>query len=115
MSGIQRTVFLQARPKTYIKDFFVKGGLVNNYKDGSLSTEVLLRSENEDKSEYLVEASLFDNMQKIYNQQIPATLVGKICNVNFTNIFPSVKRWSAETPDLYTMVLMSEREKRENS
>ena len=40
MSGIQRTVFLHARPGTYIKDFFAIGDLENNYKDGVLKLDV---------------------------------------------------------------------------
>jgi beta-galactosidase len=105
MSGIQRTVFLHARPKVYIKDFFVKGNLENNYKDGKLTAEVILNSVNENKNEYLLDASLFDKGQKIFNQQFPAPITGKSGEINFGNSFPSIKRWSAETPELYTLVL----------
>ena len=105
MSGIQRTVFLNARPKTYINDFFVKGDLENNYKDGKLDASVLVGTNAEDKNEYIVEASLYDSNQKIYNEQFPAPLVGKMGHIVFVRSFPAVKRWSAETPNLYTMVL----------
>ena len=105
MSGIQRTVFLHARPKTYINDFFVKGGLENNYKDGKLDASILLSSVGEDKNEYLVEASLYDNIQKIYNEQFPATLTDNKKVIAFLKSFPAIKRWSAETPDLYTFVI----------
>jgi beta-galactosidase len=105
MSGIQRSVFLHARPKTYIKDFFVKGNLTNNYKDGNLTGEVLLNAVNEDKNEYIIEASLYDNGQKVSNEQYPAPLVGKMGNILFGKKFPAVKRWSAETPNLYSLVL----------
>jgi beta-galactosidase len=105
MSGIQRTVFLHARPKTYINDFFIKGRLVNNYKDGRLQGEVLLSSVNEDKNTYFVEASLFDGGQKISNDLYTVSLVGKTGNIIFGKSIPAIKRWSAETPDLYTLVL----------
>ena len=44
LSGIQRTVFLHARPKTYISDFFAVGDLENNYHDGLLKLDVALKS-----------------------------------------------------------------------
>jgi beta-galactosidase len=105
MSGIQRTVFLHARPKTYINDFFAIGDLENNYKDGKLDASVLLGTNTEDRNEYIVEASLYDNNQKIYNEQIPTTLVDKKNTVVFKKSFPAIKRWSAETPDLYSLVI----------
>jgi beta-galactosidase len=104
MSGIQRTVFLHARPKVYIEDFFVKGNLFNNYKDASLTAEFILGSEIEDKNKYLVEASLYDNGQKIYNQKFQPTLIRKE-QVLFSSLTPSIKKWSAETPNLYSFIL----------
>ena len=44
LSGIQRSVFLHARPKTFINDFFAKGDLENNYTDGLLKLDVSLKS-----------------------------------------------------------------------
>ena len=105
MSGIQRTVFLHARPKTYITDFFAKAGLENNYRDGNLDLEVLLSSKSDDNSDYQVEASLFDNIQKIYSEQLKTSLSGKTNLITFRKKFPDVKRWTAETPFLYTLVI----------
>jgi beta-galactosidase len=105
MSGIQRTVFLHARPKTYIDDFFIKGKLTNNYKDGRLEGEVELNSVNDDKNTYLLEASLYDGDRKISNELFTVSVDGKTGNILFVKGIPAIKRWSAETPDLYTLVL----------
>jgi beta-galactosidase len=105
MSGIQRAVFLHARPKTYINDFFIKAGLVNSYKDGRLEGEVLIKSVNENKNTFLLEASLYDGKRKISNEIYPVSLTGNAGNILFTRNFPDIKKWSAETPDLYTLVL----------
>lgn len=105
MSGIQRTVFLHARPKTYIADFFARAGLENNYKDGNLDLEVLLSSKLNDGSEYLVEASLYDNNQKIFNEQLNTRLNDNKSLVLFSKKFPGIKKWTAETPYLYTLVI----------
>ncbi len=105
MSGIQRTVFLHARPKTYIKDFFAKADLADNYKDGKLAATVLISTNTADKNEYIVETSLYNNLQRIYNEQFPTALVDNKSLILFGKNFQNIKRWSAETPDLYTLVL----------
>ncbi len=68
LSGIQRTVFLHARPKTFISDFFAKGDLENNYSDGNLKLDVSLASSENNSDNFVVEASLFDDGQKIYSE-----------------------------------------------
>lgn len=103
LSGIQRSVFLHARPKTFIRDFFVLGDLSENYTDGILSLDVEVNGHGE--GEYAVEASLFDNGQKIYSESKPAELIGGKAIITFGKTLSSVKRWSAETPDLYSLVI----------
>ena len=105
MSGIQRTVFLHARPKTYIADFFAKADLENNYKDGNLGLEVLLNSKTENNSENAVEVSLYDENRKIYNEQVKTRLEGNKGTALFRKAFPGIKKWTAETPDLYSLVI----------
>ena len=105
MSGIQRTVFLHARPKTYVSDFFARADLENNYKDGKLDLEVLLSSKSEDKSIYNIEVSVYDNNQNIYTEQNKAILADNKCIITFKKSFPGIKKWTAETPYLYSLVI----------
>ncbi|MDX9930639.1 MAG: glycoside hydrolase family 2 TIM barrel-domain containing protein, partial [Bacteroidales bacterium] len=105
LSGIQRPVFLHARPKTFIRDFFALGDLVNNYSDGLLKLSVSLSSSPEGKSDYKVEASLFDKGQKMWSETKDASVDGNSEGVSFENNFPAIKKWSAETPDLYSLVI----------
>jgi beta-galactosidase len=105
MSGIQRTVFLHARPKTFINDFFIRAGLVNSYKDGRLEGEIFIRSVNENKNTQLLEVSLYDGSRKISGDLYTVSLTGNTGNILFTRNFPGIKKWSAEAPDLYTLVL----------
>jgi len=102
MSGIQRTTFLHARPKAYIGDFFAKGDLENNYTDGKLDIDVAIASKSEDKNEYEVEASLFDKGKEIWtgtSKGVPGS------TVKLSRSIPSPRKWTAETPELYTLVL----------
>jgi len=105
MSGIQRTVFLHARPKTFIRDFFAKGDLVNNYKDGLLKLDVSLKSFEQQKGDYNIEALLFDNGQEIYSETKDIKLADNEAEINFQKNLPEIKKWSAEAPVLYSLVI----------
>jgi len=105
LSGIQRTVFLHARPKTFIGDFFAVGDLENNFSDGLLKVDVDLKSTESNQGGFAVEASLFENDQKIFSESKEVTLSENKALISFKKQFPSVRRWSAETPELYTLVL----------
>ncbi len=105
LSGIQRSVFLHARPKTYIRDFFAAGDLENNYTDGRLNLDVEINSSGSAGSDFVVEAALFENDQKIWSESKDVKLAGNKALLNFVKGFPGVRKWTAETPDLYTLVL----------
>ncbi len=105
LSGIERSVFLHARPKSFIRDFFAVGDLQNDYRDGTLSLDVSLSSTTGETDHLVVEASLFDNDLKIWSESKDVRLTEKKGDVNFSQGFPDIKRWSAETPDLYSLVI----------
>jgi beta-galactosidase len=105
LSGIQRPVFLHARPKTYIRDYFALGDLTDNYTDGLLKLNVALASIETSGGDFTVEASLFDNGKKLYSESKSVKIAEKEGEIAFEKSFPEIKRWSAETPDLYSLVI----------
>ena len=105
LSGIQRSVFLHARPKTYISDFFAVGDLENRYSDGLLKLDVSLKSTEKSENKYVIEASLFEDDQKIYFESRDIKVSDNKASVNFRKEFPGVRKWTSETPDLYSLVL----------
>lgn len=106
MSGIQRSVFLHARPSTYIADFFARTDLESNYLDGKLDLDVLLSSKSADQKEYNIEASLYDGAREIYREKnIIKPGNESSAMISFRKVFPGVKRWTAETPHLYSLVI----------
>jgi beta-galactosidase len=105
LSGIQRTVFLHARPKTYIADFFAVGDLENSYNDGLLRLAVSLKGSGPEQGKLTVDASLFDGTQKVYTESKEADISDAKANVSFTKSFPAIKKWSAEKPNLYSLVI----------
>ncbi|MGB4291303.1 MAG: glycoside hydrolase family 2 TIM barrel-domain containing protein [Bacteroidales bacterium] len=105
LSGIQRSVYLHARPVVYINDFFAIAGLDSTYSTGKLILDVVLASKPELSSTYNVVASLFDGELKIYEETLKTTLSDGKSFVTFNNDFPGIKKWSAETPNLYSLVI----------
>jgi beta-galactosidase len=105
LSGIQRSVYLQARPKTYIGDFFAIGSLTNDYKEGLLKLEVSLKGTVPDEDEYTVDASLFDGSGKLFTETKKVKLSDDKASLSFNRNIQDVKKWSAEKPNLYSLVI----------
>jgi beta-galactosidase len=109
ISGIQRDVFLYATPKVYIEDFFVKAGLINNYRDGLLEVDVNLRNEApKNPGRLLLEIQLLGENPGalIYREEKKIRLTdGEKAKFNFSTFIKSPRKWSAETPELYTLVI----------
>ncbi len=105
LSGIQRSVYLHARPKTYINDFFAVAGLEDNYKDGKLDLEVELKDLTGEGKKFKITTTVYDDSVSIFHQENEALPDDGKASVSFSHQFPGIRRWSAETPDLYTLVL----------
>lgn len=110
ISGIERDVYLYARPNVHFYDVWVKSPLVNNYKDGALSViaEVYNETSN-DQGENIAQATLYTPSGNIVYQSAKKTiglkrLKGKTI-VDFHAKIPNVEAWSAEIPTLYTLEL----------
>lgn len=105
LSGIQRSVFLHARPKTYIRDFFAAGDLEDNYNNGRLNLSVALRSTADEGKKFSVVTSVYDDSLNILSENRNALIKGGEASVTFSQQFPAIKKWSAEKPNLYTLVV----------
>lgn len=90
LSGIFRDVYLLARDSEHIRDIFVKQTLDAEYKNGSVEIEI------DGVSEAEVEIYAPDG-------KLAASCTAK--NGKASAEIKNVKKWSAETPDLYTAVL----------
>jgi|WetSurMetagenome_2_1015567.scaffolds.fasta_scaffold00688_11 beta-galactosidase len=105
LSGIQRSVFLHARPGTYIRDFFARAGLDSAYNDGVLNLNVSLDRRQGKNNDVTVEAKVLDGTTVLYSQSKPLSLNGDKGELDFSGDLPKIKHWSAETPDLYTLII----------
>lgn len=103
LSGIQRTVYLHARPKTFIRDFFAVCDLENGYNDGHLKLDVSLKGT--EPADIVVETSLFEGENKIYSESKDVKVSEGKGDIAFSKVFPGIKKWTAETPNLYSLIL----------
>lgn len=109
ISGIERDVFLYSTPKVRIRDFFVKADLDERYADGKLTIEVDLKNQVSKlrSGNYKLSYKLFDQNHKVVVQeQVKANINKKEkLSLSFEATIANPLKWTAETPNLYTLVL----------
>jgi len=109
MSGINRDVFIYARPQTYVRDFFAKGNLKDNYTKGNLEIDILFNKLSaDDLKKYKLQINLYDNNnidKPVSTETISLNRATGKDSLHYEKSIPDVKKWSAETPDLYILTL----------
>ncbi|BBI33026.1 glycoside hydrolase family 2 TIM barrel-domain containing protein [Cohnella abietis] len=110
MSGIFRDVYLFTAPDTHIYDFFVHTDLDDEFKDASLRIDAtLVNYFGKDAGSWTINAELYDSKQRAVLQQalsIKAVLgSNEKSEVQGSVKVPNPLKWSAEQPNLYTLVL----------
>ena len=108
LSGIQRDVFLYARPKTHISDFFSKALLDANYENGVFNLETKIKNTSTKKvSNLKLQYQILDAEGKevLSNENSFSMKASAVNDFIFTGDIPKVNAWSAENPYLYTLVL----------
>ncbi len=107
LGGINRDVYLYSTAQTRIYDYFSHADLDKNYRNGVFSAEVVLKNyDGSAKAQSLTVELLDKNGKKVWSQtkkaQIPA---GNTAEVSVAGTVSSPLKWTAETPNLYTMLL----------
>lgn len=109
ISGIERDVFLYSTPQVRIRDFFVNAGLDENYQNGILSLKVDLKNhtKNLKSGDFQVSYLLFDkNGKKVASAAQDARINKKEdLKLDFNAEIPAPEKWTAETPNLYTLAI----------
>ena len=126
LSGIYRSVYLQAAPKLHIRDFFVHTDLDAEYNNAILRVDAeVINSSDSEAAPPTLEVELiekakpwlmiFPSKQTLVSdtaatqtQSIPA---GEKAEYAFSTALENPKKWSAEMPNLYTLVLTLKNEK----
>ncbi|WP_394664135.1 glycoside hydrolase family 2 TIM barrel-domain containing protein [uncultured Sphingomonas sp.] len=98
VNGIERSITLYAAPQTHIRDLGIDAGLTHDYRDGTLSATIDLAGAAEAT---MVRATLLDGKRTVLTRT--ATPTGTTATI--TAEVPGVKTWSAEDPNLYTLLV----------
>lgn len=117
LSGIFRDVFLYSSPKTYIRDYTVTTDLDNNYENSDLNITIdISTKENFIAGKYKVIAKVFDDNKKEvknFEKNLELNLNNNQKTIILKESFINPKKWTSETPYLYTLVLALENPKGE--
>ena len=90
-AGIARDCYLYSTPAKHIEDIRVTPDLDATYTDGTLEVEVS------------ASAKLAVKAELMYRGEVLETLEGAGSGLHFTFEVPAVRKWTAETPDLYNV------------
>ena len=104
LSGIFRDVYLYARPRVHIRDYFARASLTPDYRDGRLSVDVALRNAGAAAGRYTVELKLWDGGRVVVTHRASAA-VRDSAAVRFDLPVATPRLWSAELPNLYALTL----------
>ncbi|MDE5416710.1 DUF4981 domain-containing protein [Labilibaculum sp. DW002] len=109
ISGIERDVYLYSTPKVRIRDFFAKADLDSQYKNGLLSLDIDLQNHTQKlrSGNYEVEYRLINEQGKLVAADSQKVLIDRKSDfkLNFTKEISNPKKWTAETPNLYSLLI----------
>ena len=110
ISGIDREVSLLARPPTFVRDFSANADLVTGYRDGILDFSVNVVNRGLGAAgAHEVRYELFDpGGESVWGSSEALRLdvpPGGEASMGATATIRDVRAWSAETPDLYRLVI----------
>lgn len=101
VSGIERSVYLKAVPQVRLMDLFVRAGLDKAYRDGALSVDLALTAR---RAPVKLRMTLLDGDTTVLTKDatVPA---GDATTQTLAAAVPGVRQWTAETPNLYTLLV----------
>lgn len=122
LSGIHREVYLLARETDRLEDFFVKTELDEAYEDAVLRVEPVFRYRNPGRiQDWRIEARLYNaegeavdggrdtfrlqNLVDFYQRGVYHPANGPIPRMAMEMAIDNPRKWTAETPYLYTLLL----------
>ncbi len=110
LSGIDREVYLYATDAVTLRDLTVRAGLDADYRHGEFNLELDYRNSSEMEADnYRIVAKLLDGGTTVLEfDQIQDIALGDQTTVIFSGTVENVKPWTAETPQLYTLLVSLE-------
>ncbi|PJJ08136.1 beta-galactosidase [Flavobacterium sp. 1] len=120
LSGIFRDVDLIARPKSYISDFFVKAVPDNSFDNANISIDLNIDNRSNQNSGGLyvdAEVSGFSAQGEwvdlSFSKKTAVIQKSKQVSIELNSLIKHPQLWSAETPNLYHLILKLKNNKNE--
>ncbi len=109
LSGIYRDVYLTALHDLHLADFFIHTDLDDDYRDAVLRVEADVATHEDPVSGFSVEGALFDDSGNLVTE-LPETAgqslaPGERAQMVLRADVENPAKWTAETPNLYRLVL----------
>jgi len=110
ISGIERDVFLFSTPQVHVRDFFARTSLDDNYVDGTLSLSVHLRNYAAGSpANRVLSVQVYgpgDTSPLVFESTLDVAVAGDDeVEVVIEGTVPGAHAWSAETPNLYSLLI----------
>lgn len=107
LSGIDRDVYLYSTDNIRINDFFVQAGLDKAYVNGIFSINVDIRNYSNDKATGSLQIKVLDQKGEsiITKKSAWNASAAQSSTISYQTTVKKPLQWSAETPNLYTLVL----------
>lgn len=109
LCGIYRDVYLFAEPKVCLRDFYFKTDFDDTYNDSNVTLNMYFNNYNNIRGKIKVSAKLIDSKnEEIDIGSSEKELSGGKETITYNKTVKSPDKWSAETPNLYTLVMSVE-------
>ena len=107
LTGFERDVYLYAQPQTRIADFEVQTPLDSSFKNGVFKLDVKVQNDEVKARSISVSYRLIDHAEQTVAHGEKAIKLDKNSSqsVSFAETINDVKAWTAETPNLYTLLI----------
>lgn len=106
LSGLPREVYIYAQPKVRLRDFFAEATLDESYTNGVFKLSVDLKNHTGKNASQAISYEIIDVAGKtVASGTKIAELTDSVASLDFEATIPAVKAWSAEIPNLYTLLI----------
>ncbi|MCH5190602.1 MAG: DUF4981 domain-containing protein [Oscillospiraceae bacterium] len=104
LCGLYREVYLFCEPKKCVRDFFITTDLDAEYKDSNTSLEITVNNYG-DAGSAAVKVEIIDGDIRTLLGETEIQLNEKSTKIHFEKLIQNPKKWSAETPYLYKLLI----------
>ncbi|WNJ17081.1 glycoside hydrolase family 2 TIM barrel-domain containing protein [Pontibacter sp. G13] len=110
LSGIEREVYLYATPQVHLFDYHARASLINSYQHGQLILSMYVQNyEQMSQRGYRLKVEVLDDLNGFNTlfseiKQVDMAASERM-QVDVVALIPQVRTWTAETPNLYTILM----------